>query len=89
VIPRGTFALVRPGAACRNRTDDLFITSVSEHRAGPFPTVHLPRQIPISAPPGTALHLQELSRKLSRKLQLRSLFLQPGPPHARERIRRP
>jgi hypothetical protein len=27
VIFKSTFALVKPRAACRNRTDDLFITS--------------------------------------------------------------
>jgi hypothetical protein len=51
--------------------------------------VHLPRQIPVSALPGTTLRWQELSRKLSRSLQPFSAFLQSGPPHARERIRRP
>jgi|ERR1019366_1155062 hypothetical protein len=76
-------------AASRNRTGDLFITSASEHRTPAFRTVHLRWQITVSASLGTALRLRELSRQLSRSLQHLSPSLRSGPPHARERMRRP
>ena len=82
------FPQVRDGAAYRNRTDDLFITSASGRRAPAFRTVHLRRQIANSASPGTALRWQELSRQLSRSLH-HSPSLRSGPPHALERMRRP
>src|ERR1039458_3911350 len=67
------------GAAYRNRTDDLYITSASDHRTPAFRTVHLRRQIAVSASPGTTLRWQELSRQLSRSLQHHSPSLRSGP----------
>src|ERR1019366_6858653 len=66
------------GAAYRNRTDDLFITSASEHRTPAFRTVHLRRQIAVSASPGTALLLRALLRQLLRRVGSSSPLLQAG-----------